>query len=80
VGLVALGLDALGYDFVAVDCGWRAHDRDAGSRLQWNETLFPSGTQGTRRAIAWVGAGVGTVFWGRVFAVWEPGFADELGI
>ncbi|KAH7118711.1 glycoside hydrolase superfamily [Dendryphion nanum] len=42
-GLVSLGLDKLGYDYVTVDCGWPARDRDANGKLQWNATLFPSG-------------------------------------
>jgi hypothetical protein len=42
-GLLDLGLDKVGYNFVTVDCGWNSRDRDAEGRLQWNETLFPSG-------------------------------------
>jgi hypothetical protein len=42
-GLIALGLDKVGYNFVTVDCGWPARDRDAEGKLQWNATLFPSG-------------------------------------
>ncbi|KAF2824686.1 glycoside hydrolase [Ophiobolus disseminans] len=42
-GLIALGLDKVGYNFVTVDCGWPSRDRDAEGRLQWNATLFPAG-------------------------------------
>lgn len=42
-GLVALGLDKLGYNFITIDCGWPSRDRTADGKLQWNETLFPSG-------------------------------------
>ncbi|KAL5113365.1 hypothetical protein ACEQ8H_008758 [Pleosporales sp. CAS-2024a] len=42
-GLIELGLDQIGYDFVTVDCGWPARDRDVQGKLQWNTTLFPSG-------------------------------------
>ena len=42
-GLIDLGLAELGYTLVTVDCGWPARDRDSNDRLQWNETLFPSG-------------------------------------
>ncbi|KAJ4350896.1 hypothetical protein N0V95_004344 [Ascochyta clinopodiicola] len=42
-GLIALGLDKLGYKFITVDCGWPSRDRTLDGRLQWNETLFPSG-------------------------------------
>lgn len=42
-GLIALGLDKLGYNFITVDCGWPSRDRSPEGKLQWNETLFPSG-------------------------------------
>ncbi|VTO91862.1 unnamed protein product [Fusarium graminearum] len=42
-GLVDLGFLDLGYRIVTVDCGWPSRDRDSEGRLQWNETLFPSG-------------------------------------
>ncbi|KAL6710295.1 hypothetical protein ACN47E_009241 [Coniothyrium glycines] len=42
-GLIELGLDEAGYNFVTIDCGWPSRDRDAEGRLQWNATLFPSG-------------------------------------
>lgn len=42
-GLVDLGLASAGYKVVTTDCGWVSRDRDSEGRLQWNETLFPSG-------------------------------------
>lgn len=42
-GLITLGLDKLGYNFITVDCGWPSRDRSPEGKLQWNETLFPSG-------------------------------------
>lgn len=42
-GLVDLGLRDLGYTIVTPDCGWNQRTRDDQGRLQWNETLFPSG-------------------------------------
>ncbi|EUC45953.1 carbohydrate-binding module family 35 protein [Bipolaris oryzae ATCC 44560] len=42
-GLVDLGFQSVGYNFVTVDCGWNSKDRDSNGRLQWNTTLFPSG-------------------------------------
>ncbi|KAJ4376328.1 hypothetical protein N0V83_001611 [Neocucurbitaria cava] len=42
-GLIDLGLDKVGYNFVTVDCGWPSRDRDAEGKIQWNATLFPSG-------------------------------------
>lgn len=42
-GLINLGLANLGYTQVIVDCGWPARGRDSQGRLQWNQTLFPSG-------------------------------------
>ena len=41
--LVDRGLVDLGYNFATVDCGWNSRNRDAQGRLQWNQTLFPSG-------------------------------------
>lgn len=42
-GLITLGLDKVGYNFVTVDCGWNSRYRDNEGRMQWNATLFPSG-------------------------------------
>lgn len=44
-GLVNLGLNELGYDFVTTDCGWNANYRNSTGQLVWNQTLFPSGGQ-----------------------------------
>lgn len=44
-GLVDLGLADLGYHTVTTDCGWPAKQRDSEGRLQWNQTLFPSGVK-----------------------------------
>ena len=58
-GLIALGLDKLGYNFITVDCGWPARDRDAEGRLQWNATLFPSGGKALGDYIHGLGLGFG---------------------
>lgn len=58
-GLVDLGLAELGYTLVTVDCGWPARDRDASGRLQWNETLFPSGGKALGDFIHDLGLGFG---------------------
>ncbi|KAF2702946.1 carbohydrate-binding module family 35 protein [Pleomassaria siparia CBS 279.74] len=58
-GLVALGLDTVGYNFVTVDCGWPSRDRDAEGRLQWNETLFPSGGAAMGEFLHGLGLGFG---------------------
>ncbi|CAG8972131.1 hypothetical protein HYALB_00008136 [Hymenoscyphus albidus] len=41
--LVDLGLQALGYNYVVVDCGWTVPDRATDGQLQPNPDLFPSG-------------------------------------
>ncbi|TVY44653.1 putative alpha-galactosidase D [Lachnellula subtilissima] len=41
--LVDLGLQAQGYHFVTVDCGWTLPDRVANGTMTWNSTIFPSG-------------------------------------
>ena len=58
-GLIALGLDKLGYNFVTVDCGWPARSRDSSGRLQWNATLFPSGGKALGDFLHGLGLGFG---------------------
>lgn len=41
--LVDTGLADLGYKIVTTDCGWNSEERDEQGRMQWNETVFPSG-------------------------------------
>ncbi|TVY23780.1 putative alpha-galactosidase D [Lachnellula hyalina] len=41
--LVDLGLQAQGYHFVTVDCGWTLPDRLANGTMTWNSAIFPSG-------------------------------------
>jgi alpha-galactosidase len=43
--LVDLGLQAAGYHFVTVDCGWTLPNRSSNGTLQWNSSIFPSGPQ-----------------------------------
>jgi len=57
--LVELGLVELGYNFATVDCGWPSRDRDAEGRLQWNETLFPSGGKALGDYLHGLGLGFG---------------------
>ncbi|KAL2753019.1 carbohydrate-binding module family 35 protein [Sodiomyces alcalophilus JCM 7366] len=49
--IVRLGLADLGYSSVTTDCGWMTTERGADGRLQWNETLFPSGGKALGDAI-----------------------------
>ncbi|KAF2690929.1 carbohydrate-binding module family 35 protein [Lentithecium fluviatile CBS 122367] len=57
--LVDLGLSSLGYNFATVDCGWPSRDRDSEGRLQWNETLFPSGGKALGDYLHGLGLGFG---------------------
>jgi hypothetical protein len=57
--MVDLGLIDLGYNFATVDCGWNSRDRDAEGRLQWNETLFPSGGKALGDYLHGLGLGFG---------------------
>ena len=41
--MVARGLDLQGYVFVAIDCGWNLHTRDANGDLQPDPKKFPDG-------------------------------------
>ncbi|MBE3050328.1 alpha-galactosidase, partial [Candidatus Bathyarchaeota archaeon] len=58
-GLVDLGLVELGYNSVTVDCGWPSRERDDDGRLQWNETLFPSGGKALGDFVHDLGLGFG---------------------
>jgi hypothetical protein len=58
-GLIDLGLLPLGYNFATVDCGWPARNRDAKGRLQWNQTLFPSGPKALGDFLHGLGLGFG---------------------
>ena len=58
-GLISLGLDKVGYNFVTVDCGWNSQHRDEEGRMQWNETLFPSGGKALGDFIHDLGLGFG---------------------
>lgn len=42
-GLVDSGYADMGYEYVTVDCGWPAEERDDQGRLVWDLKLFPSG-------------------------------------
>jgi alpha-galactosidase len=42
-GLVNLGFDKAGYNYLTVDCGWNANYRDSSGQLVWNPSLFPAG-------------------------------------
>lgn len=41
--VVDLGLQAKGYHYVTVDCGWTLPARIANGTMTWNPALFPSG-------------------------------------
>ncbi|ROW05659.1 hypothetical protein VSDG_00674 [Cytospora chrysosperma] len=42
-GLVNLGFQEAGYNYITTDCGWNANYRDSSGQLVWNSTIFPSG-------------------------------------
>jgi len=58
-GLVSLGFDKVGYNFVTIDCGWNLRERDSLGRLQWNTTRFPSGGKGLGDFLHGLGLGFG---------------------
>lgn len=41
--LVDLGLLALGYEYVNLDCGWQGKTRDSAGKFTWDTTILPSG-------------------------------------
>jgi alpha-galactosidase len=54
-GLADYGFADAGYNYVTVDCGWPAPDRDANDRMVWNPRLFPSGVEVIRDKIHGLG-------------------------
>ncbi|THV45485.1 hypothetical protein BGAL_0483g00080 [Botrytis galanthina] len=57
--LVSLGLSALGYHYVTVDCGWTLPDRASDGTLTWNPDRFPSGYPALGTFIHGLGLGFG---------------------
>ncbi|KAJ6508283.1 glycoside hydrolase family 27 protein [Mycena sanguinolenta] len=41
--LVSLGLQALGYEYVNLDCGWQATARTSTGQITWNTNALPDG-------------------------------------
>jgi alpha-galactosidase len=41
--ILDLGLQAVGYHYVTVDCGWTLPERAKNGTLQWNPALFENG-------------------------------------
>lgn len=41
--VVDLGLQAAGYHYVTIDCGWTLPTRAANGTLPWNPARFPNG-------------------------------------
>lgn len=54
-GLVGHGLAKAGYEYLTVDCGWPAPERDENGRMVWNPDLFPSGVEALRDEIHGLG-------------------------
>ncbi|KAB8296428.1 hypothetical protein EYC80_009172 [Monilinia laxa] len=57
--LVSLGLSALGYHYVTVDCGWTLPNRTSAGTLTWNPARFPSGYPALGEFIHGLGLGFG---------------------
>ena len=55
--MVAKGLDKLGYIYVAIDCGWNLHTRDAKGDLQPEPKKFPDGIGAVARYVNGLGDG-----------------------
>ena len=55
--MVAKGLDKLGYIYVAIDCGWNLHTRDAKGDLQPDPKKFPDGIGAVARYVNGLGDG-----------------------
>ncbi|TVY80956.1 putative alpha-galactosidase D [Lachnellula suecica] len=57
--LVDLGLQARGYHFVTVDCGWTLPNRTESGLLTWNPARFPNGFPALGQFIHSLGLGFG---------------------
>ena len=55
--MVANGLDKLGYIYVAIDCGWNLHTRDAEGNLQPDPNKFPDGIAAVAKYVNGLGDG-----------------------
>lgn len=56
---MSLGLSALGYHYVTVDCGWTLPNRTSDGTLTWNPARFPSGYPALGDFIHGLGLGFG---------------------
>ena len=56
--MVAKGLDKLGYIYVAIDCGWNLHTRDASGNLQPDPKKFPRGIAAVAKYVKGLGDGL----------------------
>ncbi|KAL1860551.1 hypothetical protein Daus18300_009184 [Diaporthe australafricana] len=66
-GLVNLGFDKAGYNYVTVDCGWNANYRDSSGQLVWNPSLFPAGGPALGEYIHGLGLKFGVYSGGGIF-------------
>ncbi|KAK6997260.1 alpha-galactosidase [Favolaschia claudopus] len=41
--IVSLGLLAVGYQYINLDCGWQATSRDSAGKFQWSNKTLPAG-------------------------------------
>jgi len=57
--LVDLGLQARGYHYVTIDCGWTLPNRTSSGTLTWNTARFPSGFPALGEFIHKLGFGFG---------------------
>jgi alpha-galactosidase len=66
-GLVDLGFDKAGYNYLTVDCGWNANYRDSSGQLVWNPNTFPAGGAALGEYIHGLGLKFGVYSGGGIF-------------
>lgn len=52
-GLITLGLDKIGYNFITVDCGWPSRDRSPEGKAAVERDVVPVWRQGFGRLHLW---------------------------
>ncbi|KAF8885702.1 glycoside hydrolase family 27 protein [Gymnopilus junonius] len=79
-GLVNLGLNTLGYNYLNLDCGWQGKSRNAAGGFTWSTTMIPSGIPALSSFVHSLGLKFGIYSDGGVYACdFVGGSAHYLG-
>lgn len=78
--ILDLGLQAAGYHYVTVDCGWTLPEREKNGTLKWNPALFKDGPYALAEFLHAHGLGFGVYSDGgrKMCMIGEPAQAGSL--